>query len=44
MNTEEYNRLRDDAARRAQVLRQQAVHAFWEAVLRRFRHLAHLEA
>ncbi|WP_275698679.1 hypothetical protein [Ramlibacter paludis] len=44
MSTNEYTRLRDAATRRAHVLRQQALHAFWDAVLRRFRHLAHLEA
>ena len=44
MNTQDYNRVRDDAIRRAHVLRQEALHAFWEAVVRRFRHLAHLEA
>jgi hypothetical protein len=44
MSTDGYNRLRDDATRRAHVLRQEALHSFWMAVLRRFRHFTHLEA
>ena len=44
MSTQEYTRIRDDATRRAHVLRQEALHALWDAVLRRVRHLAHLEA
>ena len=44
MTLHEYARLRDDATQRAHVLRQQALHAFWAAVLRRFRHVTQLEA
>ena len=44
MTTHEYNRLKDDAARRAHVLRQEALHAFWHAVVRRFLHFTHKEA
>jgi hypothetical protein len=40
MSTQDYNRLRDDATRRAHLLRQEAIHAFWGAVLRRFRRIA----
>jgi len=41
MSNLEYARLRDDATHRAHVLRQEALHAFWDAVLRRFRGLVH---
>jgi len=40
MTTAEYTRLRNDATRRAHVLRQEALHAFWDAVVRRFRRTA----
>jgi hypothetical protein len=44
MSTQEYNRLKDDATRRAHVLRQEALHEFWNAMVRRFLHLAHKES
>ena len=41
MTPKEYAALRDDAIRRAHVLRQEALHAFWSALVRRLSLLAH---
>ena len=41
MNSQEYVALRNAATRRAHLLRQEALHAFWAALVRRLALLAH---